>query len=741
MQISIVTALFNRLELTRACLESGVRALTRWDYEWILIDDGSTDGTRDFLRTLPANNRWRVVYNDAPRGFAANNNLGAQLARAPLLCLLNNDTFLLPGWLEPMARLARLLPDVACVGNVQREPFTGLLDHCGVYFTPEGFGEHAWRDQSSPPRESYLEWPAVTAACCVLRRKVFLELGGFDEGFRNGYEDVDFCLRATERGYRHFVANRSVIYHHVSASPGRRQHEQSNLQRFRERWQGRIQEATRIPRGLAAQRAEGRRYLRKHRWQPWRYNGWRLLQAMEKVRSPRLLSRRLEWAPRLLLEAREWQHGRRKPARGTAAPAETQAPPHIFMVVGDTMRTASRAGVPTVVRCLAGAFGRMRAPVRLILWQYDARCLSLLPPEMSAGLDAEALRGPGYQADIRSYKRSLYDPAAVMPDDPVAESIPLHQLPADAAPQPGAWILLPEVIYRQAAEELAAYVRRHGWRLAVIFHDAAPTNEPQFYPPGQPHEHAVYMRTMSRADLILPGSDFAAEDWRLFARAKELPQPPLRVCALAADTFGGPRRAAVSKDAGPATVRMLCVSTVEPRKNHPALLAAYERAAAARTDLTLELILVGAHRTGSENLVATIHETMRRHPDRIFWYETASYPLLAQLYAACDFTVFPSELEGLGMPIIESLWFARPCICANFGAMSQTATGGGCLTVDVRDPQALAEAILALAGSPERRGALAAEAATRPLRTWKEYAGEVLAACAPPQLSIPVSSR
>ena len=132
MQISLITPLFNRLDLTRACLESARRTLAGWDYEWIFIDDGSTDGTREFLRALPDDGRVRVVFNDAPRGFAANNNHGARLARSPLLCLLNNDLAFLPGWLEPMARVARLVPDVACVGNVQREPVSGLIDHAGM---------------------------------------------------------------------------------------------------------------------------------------------------------------------------------------------------------------------------------------------------------------------------------------------------------------------------------------------------------------------------------------------------------------------------------------------------------------------------------------------------------------------------------------------------------------------------------------------------------------------------------
>ena len=134
MDISIITALYNRLDLTRIYLESLERTLAGWNYEVLLVDDGSTDGTREFLATLPGP-RYRVWLNDTPRGFAANNNAAARRAEAPLLCLLNNDTVLLPGWLEPMARLARWDRRVAMVGNVQREPVSGLIDHFGVFST------------------------------------------------------------------------------------------------------------------------------------------------------------------------------------------------------------------------------------------------------------------------------------------------------------------------------------------------------------------------------------------------------------------------------------------------------------------------------------------------------------------------------------------------------------------------------------------------------------------------------
>ena len=76
--------------------------------------------------------------------------------------------------------------------------------------------------------------------------------------------------------------------------------------------------------------------------------------------------------------------------------------------------------------------------------------------------------------------------------------------------------------------------------------------------------------------------------------------------------------------------------------------------------------------------------------------------------------------------MIESLWFGRPCVCANFGVMAENAAGGGCLPADVRDPHALAEAILALADDHALRQRLAAEAVARPLKTWDEYAKEVL---------------
>jgi GT2 family glycosyltransferase len=322
MDLSILISLSNRLDFTRACLESLERTAGRFPCEVILVDDGSTDGTREFLRTL-AKPRYRFLLNARPRGFACNINAAAQLARAPILCLLHNDTVLMPGWLPPMLRVLRRTVDAGCVGNVQREPFSGLIDHIGIGFDSAGLPFHAGKNGFTPPIAQSARWPAVSAACLLVRKFVFTSLGGFDEALSGGFEDVDFCLRAAEAGYRHHVANRSSIYHYIGMSSGYRREEDVSLARYRVRWEARFlayaarregqradwehahvftpenqsawreqwelgRETRRQHRqDIADARADGRRYLRKHLARPWRYNFGRVCRALVQAAHPR----------------------------------------------------------------------------------------------------------------------------------------------------------------------------------------------------------------------------------------------------------------------------------------------------------------------------------------------------------------------------------------------------------------------------------------------------------------------
>lgn len=235
MKVSFIIPLYNRLDLTQPCLESLQATLPRGlDYEIILVDDGSTDGTREWIQTLGT--PFRVLLNERNLGYAGTNNRGAAAATGDILALLNSDLVLTPGWLEPMLAILRHKPRAGIVGNVQFRAATGELDHIGfeVGLTGKPHHDESYHWLWAPWRSR--ETPAVTAACLLVPRDLFLRLRGFDEGFRNGGEDVDLCFRARALGRTCHVALHSRIRHHVSASPGRKLHDEQNSRRLALRW-------------------------------------------------------------------------------------------------------------------------------------------------------------------------------------------------------------------------------------------------------------------------------------------------------------------------------------------------------------------------------------------------------------------------------------------------------------------------------------------------------------------------
>ena len=238
MQVSFVIPLFNNLALTRACVESLQATLpARLAHEIILVDDGSTDGTRAWLATLTT--PFRVVRNDRNLGYAAANNRAAVLATGRYLALVNNDLVFLPGWLERLLAAHRSLGARAgLVGNIQLDFRTGVVDHTGIIINRAGKPEH---DRTPPTRlarvfQPVRRVPAVTGACVVLERALWEKLGGFDEAFVNGGEDIDLCFRARATGRINAVALRSVVRHHISPSVGRKLHDEQNSYLLAQRW-------------------------------------------------------------------------------------------------------------------------------------------------------------------------------------------------------------------------------------------------------------------------------------------------------------------------------------------------------------------------------------------------------------------------------------------------------------------------------------------------------------------------
>ncbi len=237
--VSILVPLYNCLALTQACLASlDATWPAEVSRELILVDDGSTDGTRDWLASLHRSDT-RVVLNERNLGYAASNNRAAAVAEGRLLALLNNDLVLQPGWLPPMLAAHRALGHRAgVVGNVQTAVDGGQVDHAGIRINPKGKPEHirALPFGSAFGLRRFCAAEAVTGACLLVDRALWRELGGFDEGYVNGCEDVDLCFRAAEAGRRNVVALRSRVRHHVSSSPGRKRRDEANTNRLTLRW-------------------------------------------------------------------------------------------------------------------------------------------------------------------------------------------------------------------------------------------------------------------------------------------------------------------------------------------------------------------------------------------------------------------------------------------------------------------------------------------------------------------------
>jgi GT2 family glycosyltransferase len=281
MELSIIIIACHLPGRTQACIESLERTVRRVRWEGILTGEA-----------------------EAPYRSAPDPNAAAELARAPMLCFLHGDAVLMPGWLEPMRRAARRERGLACIGNVQREPYSGLIDHAGIQFDGKGLPIHACRDEAVPPRAEFTRWPAVSKACFLVPKDLFLRLGGFDLQLGGDFQAADFCLRAASAGYHHLVANRSMIYHRGEDEPvagaalfqerwGRRiqaywtRRESGNDEgAWRERWEASRETRRQLRQDIRDAAADGRRYLKKHLARPWRYNFGRVCQALMRAVHP-----------------------------------------------------------------------------------------------------------------------------------------------------------------------------------------------------------------------------------------------------------------------------------------------------------------------------------------------------------------------------------------------------------------------------------------------------------------------
>lgn len=238
---TIIIPVFNGVEVTRQCVETILGAPPGCAHEIVVVDDGSSDGTAAYLEGLGS--RVGVIRNEENLGFARACNRAASAAAGDLLLFLNNDTIPHPGWLDEMVLALQADDRCGVVGSRLLFP-DGRIQHAGIAFDHElcPYHPHLMSAATAPEVNRRREVPAVTGACLLVRRALFLECGGFDEAYVNGYEDVDLCLRARERGFRTVYCPTSVVTHLEGASGGRDATEAQNKERFLRTWKEQVAE-------------------------------------------------------------------------------------------------------------------------------------------------------------------------------------------------------------------------------------------------------------------------------------------------------------------------------------------------------------------------------------------------------------------------------------------------------------------------------------------------------------------
>lgn len=229
--VTLIIPTRNGYHLLHRCVESIYQKTTYPDFELIIVDNQSDDSTTlNYLAQLEREREVRILRYAAPFNYAAINNFAVQNARGEIIGLLNNDLEILtPDWLREMVSYS-VQPEIGAVGAMLYYP-NDTIQHAGVIL---GIGDgspgiaggaYKGRPRGYPGRAARAllsqNLSAVTAACLVIRRRLFEEVGGLDESHLPiAWNDIDLCLRIRQKGYRNVWTPYAELYHYESASRG-----------------------------------------------------------------------------------------------------------------------------------------------------------------------------------------------------------------------------------------------------------------------------------------------------------------------------------------------------------------------------------------------------------------------------------------------------------------------------------------------------------------------------------------
>jgi len=226
-KVSVIIPTYNAEKLVRQCIESILQKTTYSNYEILLVDNNSDDESAiRYFSQIETKYGVKVIQDRRPFNYSAINNSAVNQASGDLILLLNNDIEVIsPEWLSELVSFA-IQPGVGAVGAKLLYP-NNTIQHAGVITGIGGVAGHSHKHLDQKARGYFSRaqlissFSAVTAACLVVKKEIFLAVGGLNEAqLAIAFNDVDLCLKIREAGYRNIFTPYAVLYHHESATRG-----------------------------------------------------------------------------------------------------------------------------------------------------------------------------------------------------------------------------------------------------------------------------------------------------------------------------------------------------------------------------------------------------------------------------------------------------------------------------------------------------------------------------------------
>jgi glycosyltransferase involved in cell wall biosynthesis len=366
-----------------------------------------------------------------------------------------------------------------------------------------------------------------------------------------------------------------------------------------------------------------------------------------------------------------------------------------------TSHTRARTGIQKVARSLHETLPEHTA----VTWDHYARAWRPLATWENANLKATAISG---------HRGAQWPWTARLQGSWQRLNGTKPALPAATG------LIVPELFSAASAAACPAlFATVHGPKVA-LFHDAIALKLPELAPMKTVARFPGYLQELLAFDGIAAVSadsrDTLLDYWRWLGISSH---PPVISLPLGLATF----HALSEMPPATQTPVILSVGSIEGRKNHLALLEAAATLWARGRNFALHLVGLAHPETGRTTLARI--QALQAAGRPLHYNGAVDDAALARAYAACTFTVYPSLMEGFGLPVLESIAHGRPCICSAHGALGESSHGGGCIALGTVDVPALTNAMDRLLADPAEITRLAVAARTRPLRSWSVYTAEL----------------